>query len=42
MFKMIIGSDLVPTETNYDLFAKGDVHTLAGDALLAELAAADF
>ena len=34
MFKMIIGSDIVPTETNFDLFEKADVETLAGKELL--------
>lgn len=42
MFTMLIGSDLVPTESNYDLFEAADVKTLAGEALLTELAAADF
>ena len=42
MCTMIIGGDIVPTETNYDIFAAGDVQHLAGEALLAELRAADF
>ena len=42
MYTMIIGGDIVPTETNYDIFAAGDVQHLAGEALLAELRAADF
>ncbi len=42
MFRMLIGSDLVPTETNYDLFETADVKTLAGEALLSELESADF
>ena len=32
--KIIIGGDLVPTESNYDLFEKGDVETLLGTELL--------
>jgi len=32
--KIIIGGDLVPTESNYDLFEKGDVETLLGKELL--------
>ena len=32
--KIIIGGDLVPTESNYDLFEKGDVETLLGEELL--------
>ncbi|WP_334103101.1 CapA family protein [Mesotoga prima] len=32
--KIIIGGDLVPTESNYDLFEKGDVKTLLGEELL--------
>lgn len=42
MYSMLIGSDLVPTETNYDLFAAGDVRQLAGEALLSELQSVDF
>lgn len=32
--KILIGGDLVPTESNYDLFEKGDVETLLGKELL--------
>ena len=32
--KIIIGGDLVPTESNYDLFEKGEVETLLGKELL--------
>ncbi len=42
MFKMIIGSDLVPTETNFDLFSAGDVEALAGKELLDVLKMADY
>lgn len=42
MFKMIIGSDLVPTETNFDLFEEADIKELAGEDLLKLLANADF
>ena len=42
MFEILIGSDLVPTETNFDLFETGDVKALAGDALLNVLKQADF
>lgn len=42
MFKMIIGSDLVPTGTNFDLFEAADVKALAGDKLLKVLEDADF
>ena len=42
MFKMLIGSDLVPTETNYDLFEAGNVNELVGERLKNELESADF
>lgn len=42
MYTMLIGSDLVPTESNYNLFKAADVETLAGEALFSELRAADF
>ena len=42
MFKMIIGADIVPTETNFDLFEAGDVETLAGEELIRILKDADF
>jgi len=32
--KILIRGDLVPTESNYDLFGKGDVETLLGKELL--------
>ena len=40
--RIIIGADLVPTESNYDLFKKGDVKTLLGDDLLTLLSNADY
>ncbi len=42
MYTMIIGSDIVPTESNYDLFESGDIQRLAGEKLLSELRNADF
>lgn len=39
--KVLIGADLVPTETNTELFAAGDVRELVGDALLEILRSAD-
>ena len=42
MFKMIVGSDLVPIDTNLDLFESGANETLAGKALLDVLNACDF
>lgn len=40
--KLIIGADLVPTDTNIDLFNKADIKTLIGDELSAILSGADF
>lgn len=42
MFKMIIGADLVPWKTNYDLFEEGNVQKLIGKELEKELFNADF
>jgi len=42
MFTMIIGSDLVPTDTNYDLFEAADIEALVGSELLYQLRNADF
>lgn len=42
MYKMLIGADVVPTETNFDLFEKGDINTLAGEELAEVLKDADF
>lgn len=42
MFNILIGSDLVPTESNYDLFEKGEAEKLVGPELLSELESADF
>lgn len=42
MFKMIIGADLVPRKTNYDLFEEGNVTELVGTELEKELFDADF
>ena len=40
--KLLIGADLVPTKTNADLFAAGDVLRLVGEELLSRLQSADF
>ena len=40
--RIIIGGDLVPTKTNYDLFAESDVQTLIGKDLQVYLNAADY
>lgn len=42
MFKMLIGSDLVPTKNNYDLFESADTEALIGKRLIDELEGADF
>ncbi|NLD87904.1 MAG: CapA family protein [Clostridiales bacterium] len=42
MFRIIIGADIVPTKTNYELFENADVEALVGSELLRELEAADF
>lgn len=42
MWTMLIGSDLVPTDLNYDLFEQGGAKALLGEKLQTELAAADF
>lgn len=40
--KIIIGADLVPTESNYKYFEAGDVDKLIGKDLSEKLQAADF
>ena len=40
--RIIIGADLVPTQSNIDLFRNGDVTELVGDELLALLHSADY
>ena len=42
MFKCIIGADLVPTDSNIDLFANADVETLIGEDIKKFLESADF
>lgn len=42
MSKIIIGADLVPTQSNAELFAAGDVETLVGAELRKILADADY
>ena len=37
MAKILIGADIVPTESNYDLFLKSEVETLVGKELNAIL-----
>ncbi|MBQ4153929.1 MAG: CapA family protein [Clostridia bacterium] len=39
---VIIGADLVPTETNYDLFENAELETLFGNKLLHIVSKADF
>ena len=39
---LLIAADLVPTQSNYDLFAKGDVNVLVGSDLHNILYAADY
>ncbi len=39
---IVIGADLVPVESNFDLFRQGDVKTLLGEKLIKELEAADY
>lgn len=33
-FRIMIGADLVPTESNAELFKRGDARTLVGEELL--------
>ena len=40
--KLLIGADFVPTKTNTELFAQGDVKALFGDKLLQILQSADY
>ena len=40
--KILIGADLVPTESNAELFIKSDIQTLLGDELQKLLASADY
>lgn len=42
MFKFIIGADLVPTDSNIDLFASADVETLIGNDIKKLLDSANF
>lgn len=42
MFKCIIGADLVPTDSNIDLFARADVETLIGKDIKKLLDSANF
>lgn len=39
---ILIGADLVPTDTNKELFMKGDASTLVGEDLLSVLLSADY
>ena len=39
--QLIIGGDLVPTQSNIDLFSNGDVNALFGEELLSLWNAAD-
>lgn len=41
-FRIVIGADLVPTESNAELFKRGDVRTLVGEELLEKLNSADY
>lgn len=41
-FRIMIGADLVPTESNAELFKRGDARTLVGDELLEKLNSADY
>ncbi len=40
--RIIIGADLVPTESNYELFKSGDAEALVGEKLLEKLNKADY
>lgn len=40
--RIMIGADLVPTKSNFELFRDGDVKTLIGDELVSLLHGADF
>lgn len=40
--RIIIGADLVPTRSNYELFESGDIGTLIGEELSEKLNEADF
>ena len=40
--KILIGADIVPTDSNYDRFSKGDINYLIGDKLIERLHKADF
>lgn len=39
---IIIGGDIVPTKSNYDLFSQGDILSLVGDEINALLSSYDF
>lgn len=41
-FRIMIGADLVPTESNAELFKRGDARTLVGEELLEKLNSADY
>lgn len=41
-FKIVIAGDIMPAETNVDLFEKGDVETLYGDEILSIFNQADY
>ena len=40
--KILIGADMVPTESNFSLFSAGDASTLVGEELLRYLQDADY
>ena len=40
--KIIIGADVVPTESNKELFYRGDIRRLIGEDLIKILSEADF
>ena len=39
---ILIGADIVPTKSNYELFENADVNSLIGSELVDVLAGADF
>ena len=42
MSRIIIGADIVPTQSNIELFIKGDIGALIGSELVTKLKSADF
>ncbi len=40
--RIVIGADIVPTASNYELFRAGDAHSLVGEELLETLRKADY